>query len=177
VVKYYAKLEVMMKCFEMACLITLAAFLSSQTQAKEVKISAGTIVVVKTLRAISSETAKTDEIVELQVAADVLVNGIRVIASGAPATGGIEELESAEMLGQEGRVAISINSAQAVDGTNVPLTGRISSRGDEEMTGTVVGAIFCPLFLLNQGGEAAIALGAQGRGIVIGEVIIDVPTS
>jgi hypothetical protein len=176
-VEYYAKMEVMMKLLEMACLVMLAAFLPSQAHAKEVRVPSGTIVVVKTLRAISSETAKADEIVDLQVAADVLVGGIRVIVVGAPVTGAIEELESAEMLGQEGRVAISINSAQAVDGTNVPLTGRISSRGDEEMTGTVVGAIFCPLFLLNQGGEAAIALGAQGRGIVIGEVIIDVPTS
>jgi hypothetical protein len=129
------------------------------------------------LEAISSETASADDLVELLVASDVIVDGFRVIAAGAPATGAIEELESSEILGQEGRVAVAINSARAVDGTNVPLTGRLSSRGKEEMTGTVVGAIFCPLFLLNKGGEAAIASGAQGRGIVIGEVIVNVPTS
>jgi hypothetical protein len=36
--------------------------------ARQVKIPAGTIVVIQTLRAISSETARTDDIVELQVA-------------------------------------------------------------------------------------------------------------
>jgi hypothetical protein len=156
-------------------LLVAIAFHQVSASAREVKIPAGTIVVVQTLRAISSESASADELVELQVAADVFVQGVRVIAAGAPASGAIDELEASEMLGQEGRIAISINSAQAVDGTNVPLTGRLSSRGGDEMTGTVVGAIFCPLFLLNKGGEASIASGAQGRGIVIGEAYINVP--
>jgi hypothetical protein len=43
------------------------------------------------------------------------------------------------------------------------------------MTGTVVGAFFCPLFLLNEGGEAAIAAGAQTRGIVLGDVNVTIP--
>src|ERR687892_317920 len=156
-------------------LLVAIAFHQVSASAREVKMPAGTIVVVQTLRAISSESASADELVELQVAADVFVQGVRVIAAGAPASGAIDELEASEMLGQEGRIAISINSAQAVDGTNVPLTGRLSSRGGDEMTGTVVGAIFCPLFLLNKGGEASIASGAQGRGIVIGEAYINVP--
>jgi hypothetical protein len=157
-------------------LIVVSILTSTYAAAREFKIPAGTMVVVQTLSAISSETARADDIVELLVASDVIIDGFRVIAAGAPATGAIEELESSEMLGQEGRVAVAINSARAIDGTNVPLTGRLSSRGKEEMTGTVVGAIFCPLFLLNKGGEAAIASGAQGRGIVIGEVIVNVPT-
>lgn len=166
-----------MKLLFVAALTAASVLNSMSATARQVKIPAGTIVVVQTLRSISSETAKGDEIVELQVASDVIVDGIRVIAAGAPATGAIEELESSQMLGQEGRVAVAINSARAVDGTNVPLTGRISSRGKDEMTGTVVGAIFCPLFLLNRGGEAAIATGAQGRGIVIGEAFVNVPGS
>ena len=156
-------------------IINIITMTSMSSSAREVKVPAGTIVVVQTLRAISSETASADELVELQVAADVFVQGIRMIAAGAPASGSIDELQSSEMLGQEGRTAVSINSAQAVDGTNIPLTGRLSSRGGDEMTATVVGAIFCPLFLLNKGGEASIASGAQGRGIVIGEAYINVP--
>lgn len=160
-----------------AALLIVITLHGVSANAREVKIPAGTIVVVQTLRAISSETASADELVELQMAADVFVQGVRVIAAGAPASGAIEELQSSEMLGQEGRIAVSINSAQAVDGTNTPLTGRLSSRGRDEMTGTVVGAMFCPLFLLNKGGEASIASGAQGRGIVIGETYINVPSS
>lgn len=77
------------------------------------------------------------------------------------------------MLGREGRVVVAITSAQAVDGTTVPLSGQLSAKGNDEMTGTVVGALFCPLFLLNKGGEASIAPGAQGRGIVLGDVVIN----
>jgi hypothetical protein len=166
-----------MKRFVMVALAAVCVLGSGSAAARQIRIPAGTVLVVQTLGSISSETARADEIVELIVASDVIVDGFRVIVAGAPATGAIEELESSEMLGQEGRVAVAINSARAVDGTNVPLTGRLSSRGQEEMTGTVVGAIFCPLFLLNKGGEASIASGAQGRGIVIGDVIVNVPTS
>lgn len=166
-----------MKFLILAAVGAASILTSTSATAREVRIPAGTVVVVQTLGAISSEIARANEIVELIVGSDVIVDGFRVIAAGAPATGAIEELESSEMLGQEGRVAVAINSARAVDGTNVPLTGRLSSRGEDEMTGTVVGAIFCPLFLLNKGGEASIASGAQGRGIVIGEVIVNVSTS
>lgn len=131
-----------------AATLVVIALYGMPATAREVKIPAGTIVVIQTLSAISSETASADDLVELLVAADVFVQGTKVIAAGAEASGAIEQLESSEMLGQEGRIAMSINSAHAVDGTNVPLTGRLSSRGDDEMTGTVVGAIFCPLFLL-----------------------------
>lgn len=160
----------------LACLVCIVGLgVSSEVVARTLTIRSGTIVVVNTLQAYSSETAKPDEIVNLVVASDVIVDGQVVIKAGAPASGAIEELQATEMLGREGRIAITINGTRAVDGTQVPLSGRISSRGQDEMTGTVVGAIFCPLFLLNKGGEAAIANGAQGRGIVLADVLVTVP--
>jgi hypothetical protein len=142
--------------------------------AESVTLRSGSVVVVQTTRAYSSESARPDELVDLIVASDVLVNGKVAIRQGTPVSASIEDLESTQMMGREGKISISINSTRAVDGTTVPLSGRLSSRGADEMTGTVVGAFFCPLFLLNKGGEATIASGAQGRGIVLGDVIINV---
>lgn len=149
--------------------------LSNVAYAEIVTLRSGTVVVVKTTRAYTSENVKSDELADLVVGADVLVDGKVIIREGTPVSGNIDEAQSAEMMGREGQLAISINSTRAVDGSTVPLSGRISARGDDEMTGTVVGAFFCPLFLLNEGGEAAIANGAQSRGIVLGDVNVTIP--
>lgn len=150
-------------------LLSLSIF-SASAYAEVRTLRSGSVVVVQTTRAYTSENVKRDELADLIVGADVLVDRNVVVRQGTPVSGTIEDAQSAEMMGREGQLAISINSTRAVDGTIVPLSGRISARGDDEMTGTVVGAFFCPLFLLNEGGEAAIAAGAQGRGIVLGDV-------
>ena len=157
-----------------SCIVFLG-MISASAYAEVLTLRSGSVVVVQTTRAYTSENTKSDELADLIVAADVLVDGKVVIRQGTAVSGTIEDAQSAEMLGREGQLAISINSARAVDGTTVPLSGRISARGDDEMTGTVVGAFFCPLFLLNQGGEAAIAAGAQSRGIVLGDVNVTIP--
>ena len=159
---------------------TLIAFLfsgllSTSAYSEVLTLRSGTVVVVKTTRAYTSEKVKSDELADLIVGADVLVDGKVVIREGTPVSGSIEEAQSAEMLGREGQLAISINTTRAVDGSTVPLSGRLSARGNDELTGTVVGAFFCPLFLLNEGGEAAIAAGAQTRGIVLGDVNVTMP--
>jgi len=155
-------------------LLSLGVF-SAAAYAEVLTLRSGTVVVVQTTRAYTSENVKSDELADLIVGADVIVDGKVVIREGTAVSGTIEDAQSAEMMGREGQIAISINSTRAVDGTTVPLSGRISARGDDEMTGTVVGAFFCPLFLLNQGGEAAIAAGAQSRGIVLGDVNVTIP--
>ena len=55
-----------MKHVLVAALVAASILHSTAATARQVKIPAGTIVVVQTLRSISSETAKGDEIVELQ---------------------------------------------------------------------------------------------------------------
>ena len=100
---------------------TLVAFLfsgllSTSAYSEVLTLRSGTVVVVKTTRAYTSEKVKSDELADLIVGADVLVDGKVVIREGTPVSGSIEEAQSAEMLGREGQLAISINTTRAVDG-------------------------------------------------------------
>lgn len=55
------------------------------------------------------------------------------------------------------------------------LQGSKTYVGEDETTGTVVvGALLCPLALMNEGGQASAGEGTQGRAIVGTNVDIEV---
>ena len=154
------------------CLVSLS---STDALARSVRLPAGTVVTVTTTQLYDSSNTTAGQSVILTVAADVQVQGDVVIKAGSAAAGTIQDAQEAQMLGQGGQLSIALNSVQTIDGQSVPVTGSLSARGSDETAGTVVGAVFCPLFLLNQCVEATIAQGTQGRAILLSEVMVDVP--
>jgi len=159
--------------FVSAALVLCSATLLAQ---KVVKLPASTVVVVKTQNALDGEKLKVGMTVVLIVAADVSVKGSVVIKANAAVVGMIEDAESAGMVGQGGKLTVSIQSTTAVDGTTVALTGSFYSKGDSKTGESVaVGVILCPLALLCKGDEGGIPAGAQTRALTIGEYEITVP--
>ena len=141
----------------------------AQGQTK-VKLPGQTLVVIRTAQAINAEIYKVGSTVVLEVAVDVKVDDQVLIAAGAPAVGVMDQAEEKGMIGQGGEISVSIQSANAVDGTVVALSGNWRAKGESEVGGTVaVGLILCPLALLNEGEPAIIIGGAQMRAFTIGE--------
>ena len=140
-----------------------------------VKMPASSVVVVKSKNKLSSKQLKTGQEIVLFVATDVMIKGKKVIKANAPVVCLVEDAESAGMVGQAGKLTISIQSTTAVDGTTVALSGNFFTKG-ESKTGTsvAVGVVLCPLALLCKGDEGDIPAGAQARALTVGEYEIAV---
>lgn len=148
-------------------LFLVSSFIFAQDK---IKIPASTVVVVKSTRQLSSKQLKTGQEVILTVATNVNVKGNTVIKAGSPVISLVETAESAGMVGQAGRLTISIQSTTAVDGSNVSLSGNFYTKGESKTGESVaVGVILCPLALLCKGEEGDIPAGAQARALTMGE--------
>lgn len=137
---------------------------------RKVKLSSGSLVVVKTMETYSSENMKVGQQVTLFVAMPVVVEDDTLINSGAPVFAVVQDAESSGMVGAGGEIHISFLNTIAVDGSNIPLSGNMSAKG-ESSTGekVAVGVILCPLALLCSGDSADITAGMQARAFTAGD--------
>jgi hypothetical protein len=138
--------------------------LYAQSQDK-LKLSAGTVVALSIENSANSE-ATFGAVVNFHVIRDVTVNEKVVIKAGALATGTISEVSSSGALGKGGKVAVKLNSVQAVDGQSVYLSGSLDKEGENKVVLTVILGLIClPLLLIN-GGDANIPAGTEIRAYV-----------
>ena len=142
---------------------------------KEVTLSPGTMVILKVNETVTGDMASGSR-VNLSVLHDVTKDGHVLIKAGTPATGSIASAEKAKMIGREGKIMISVDRTQTVDGQEVFLQGSMTGKGEERLvTSVVVSTLLCPLALLMKGGEAEIPAGAELRTFVANEVKVKVP--
>lgn len=154
----------------LSIVVVLFLFFSFSFSQDTLKMKATTIVVVKSNTKLTSKQLKTGQQLILSVAMDVTVKGKKVITTGAPVICLVESAESAGMVGQAGRLTISIQSTTAVDGTAIALTGNFYTKGESKTGESVaVGVLLCPLALLCKGDEGDIPAGAQARALTMGE--------
>lgn len=85
------------------------------------------------------KTLKVGQIVRLEVAEDVMLNGRVVIPARSPVEGVLTEVRNKGMWGKSGAIHLHINSVN-INGTTVRLKGEMDSRGETGTAG-VVGAI------------------------------------
>jgi hypothetical protein len=102
-------------------LLTALPALSGAQIPVYVPIPVGTVVPVITLAELSSKTAKKGMKLELAVDGDVVIGGRVVITKGASIWGAITEAKKAGRFGNDGALAIGIDSVLTVDGKTVVL--------------------------------------------------------
>ena len=85
------------------------------------------------------KTLRVGQIVRLEVAQDVLLNGRVAIPARSPVEGVLTEVRNKGMWGKSGAIHLHINSVN-INGTTVRLTGDMDTRGETGTAG-VVGAI------------------------------------
>jgi len=166
--------------------LTLAQFSFTEEQAnlaqRFFKIPGDTAIRVRTKNEISSETARVGDDVQMEVLADVVVNGYVVIREGASAVGQISRVREARSMGRRGKVALTLKYVEAVTGEHILASG---SRGEKAkgktgertaevvVTTAVFGAPIAALWLFEKGEESTIPPGTAFSVYTAGDTMID----
>ena len=112
-----------------------------QQQAPGNILRAGAPVAVALSEALTTKgkTLKVGQLVRLEVAEDVMLNGRVAIPARSPVEGVLTEVRNKGMWGKSGAIHLHINSVN-INGTTIRLRGDMDSRGETGTAG-VVGAI------------------------------------
>lgn len=104
----------------------------------------GTSIRLRTLAELHSQNNRTGERFDLEVAEDVMLNGVVVIPRGSPATGEITRVRRRGMWGRSGRLETRLLSVRA-NGMTVPIRGTVAERGDTGTAGVVASIAVLPI--------------------------------
>jgi len=88
---------------------------------QEIILPNQTAVHLKLGRTLSSATAHVGEEVNFEVAQDVIVRGVTVIAKGAPAIGAVTEAEPKKRMGKAGKLDVSVTSVVLANNEKIAL--------------------------------------------------------
>ena len=115
-------------------------------------VGGGTAVPVHVIGSISSGSAKADDVFQIQVASDVVVNGLVVFKKGAGGQGHIVESDSAGGNGHSGAIALAFDYVYAVDGGRVRLADTKQTQSEEDRKGASSTATIIGFATLGLGG-------------------------
>ena len=93
---------------------------------------------LKFSKTVSSETARVGDVVEFVVAEDVVVDGLCVIPSGAPAEGVVSEAEPRRRMGKGGKLSLGVKSVHLADNKKTPVRSFEVSAGTNSAAGSVL---------------------------------------
>jgi hypothetical protein len=125
--------------FALAAAVVLALTVSGQSATT---IPAGTVVRVKLLQFISSETSQPGDVVRFEVAQDVVLGNIVVISRRTPALGSIVKAKAYRKSPWQwpwwtdatpGRIVFDIAETRTVNGTAIHLSGPIEGANPSAM--------------------------------------------
>jgi hypothetical protein len=133
----------------------------------------GTPIKLKFRQEVSSKTAQPNDSVDFEVAEDVRVNNVLVIAKGANARGFVKEVRRPGMLGRKGKLDIAVKEVDLVSGERVSLRGNQESGGGTAGGIIAVAAIINPLALLFKGKNVTYQAGAEVNVFVDGNFELD----
>jgi hypothetical protein len=104
----------------------------------------GTNIRLRQLSEISSQHARVGDHFDLEVAEDVMLNGVIVIPRGSPASGEVTRVRHKGMWGRSGRLETRLLSVRA-NGATIPITGTLSERGETGTAGVVASILVVPV--------------------------------
>jgi hypothetical protein len=99
----------------------------------------GTRIRLRTLSQLSSKDNKVGDLVDLEVAEEILLDGRVVIPRGSSASGDVSLVKKKGMWGKSGKLEARVLSI-TVGGRRIPVRGQVGDKGDTG-TAAVVGSI------------------------------------
>jgi hypothetical protein len=111
---------------------------SAPSNPSEFTLRNGTPIRLKLGKTVSSATAHVGDAVDLQVAEEVIVDGLAVIPRGAAATGLVKEVEPRKRLGHGGKLAFSIDSVRLKDDEKAAVRSFQESSGANNSAGGIL---------------------------------------
>ena len=141
----------------------------------------GTAIKLRLAENLTSATAKMGQQVSFEVVEEVDVEGVPVIAQGAPALATVTTAETKKSMGRGGKLDVNIDSVRLVDGGKAMLRATAGGKGGGHvgaMTGAMVGTAIvffpaAPLFLFIHGKDITIPKGTEVTAFVQGDMKLD----
>jgi hypothetical protein len=133
----------------------------------------GTAVILRLGRSLSSADAEAGDRVDFEVAEEVSVNRIVVIPKDSAASGKVIAAHNKRRMGRAGKLDVTIDSVQLVDGEKATLRAVKESQGGSH-TGIMAGGMVAtslivwpaaPGFLLMHGKDVTISKENGGDGV------------
>ena len=132
-------------------------------------------------RSLSSADAHAGDRVDFEVAEEVSVNRIVVIPKDSPASGTVITAHKKRRMGRAGKLDVTIDTVQLVDGEKATLRAVKESQGGSH-TGIMAGGMVAtrlivwpaaPVFLLMHGKDVTIPKGTEVTAYISGDVKLD----
>ena len=124
---------------------------------KMVKVPDGEKVRLLLMDDISSSTANQGDRINFTVAEDIKVGEDIIIAKGAAAVGSVTHAKKKGMLGQGGKLTMSLDQVKSVDGQNLRIRATAGREGDDKIGKTVAIAVLAGPFALLVKGKDIVA--------------------
>ena len=142
------------------------AVVSQQTAADVLRTGAPVPVALSEHLTTKGKKLKVGQLVRLEVAQDVMVNGRVVIPARSPVEAILTEVRNKGMWGKSGGIHLQIRSVN-INGTMIRLTGDMDSRGDTGTAGVVGAVVALPIagFFVT-GTSAEMPLNMPGRAFL-----------
>lgn len=142
--------------------------------AQAVTVPDGTEVTVRLLETVSSETAQVEDAVLFEAADDVVINGVKVIASGARGKGTVLFAQKRKSFGRKGKLDFTIDVVEAVSGDNVRLRATRELRGQDKFgVAGVVTILTGPFGFFVKGKDVVVPAGTEYTIFIDGERSVD----
>ncbi len=150
-----------------SCFVVLGVLASSVPDASALTVPAGTKVLVKTVEVVSSAVQKKGDTINMVAAADVVVNGQKVIAAGAPALALVQNASKRFIAGIGGQLDIQVQKVQATDGTWIPLEYVKGEHSGSSLVSVVLTVVCCICFIFIPGKDVSIEKGTIFESTVV----------
>lgn len=148
-------------------LAMLAYGSNTRTPLVSTTIPVDTLIKIKLVTPLNTETSKVGDKVKFQAAEDVIYNGQLIIAAGAPGEGVVTKVKGAQNFGRNGEIDVNFQQIQAFDGTTIQTTLGDKAKKEIENLAMAAGASIAGIALLGP-------IGIVG-GIFVNGKDIDLP--
>ena len=91
----------------------------AKTPLVSTSIPADTLIKIKLVTPLNSETTKAGDIVKFQATEDIIYNGKLIVAAGSPGEGVVTKVKGAQNFGRNGEIDVDFQQIQSFDGTTL----------------------------------------------------------
>ncbi|MFC1760163.1 hypothetical protein ACFLZD_01420 [Candidatus Neomarinimicrobiota bacterium] len=141
--------------------------------ADTVKLTSGTPIQLSLFHTINGKTSRIGKRVTFRLLNDINVDGNVVVSAGTKAFGEVVEIVKPGFFGKPGTLSIDVKSIQAVDGSDVQLSGMLNATGKSRAVLSIILTIFFLVGFFIPGTDASLQKGAVLDAVTIGNIDLE----
>lgn len=161
-------MKMITRLFKLALVLLMLGNLGIPVAAEIINVPTGTPINSKLLETVSSKTAQVGQRVKFSVDSDTKINGKVVVKKGAIAIGEVSEVSAAGMAGTAGKLVITLQFVEAVDGSQLQISATKGAKGQSKLAESVAITALCCIFaILMKGKDVTFEAGSYYAAYVL----------